>query len=211
MHQDVAKEGRDVMSEEKADGLEPKKSGLVKILFLVFNAILFLAGVGFFALTKMDLLASTPAPGAQAVMQPCAPKPQGMQPSGPQNLGGGQPCAPPQKVQLNPQVPAHAAKATPMLVQMKPFVVNLRGDRGRRYLRVSMEVEVLGEQGKSTMEEHASRVRNRLIFLLSNKTVQEINTTEGKYQLQEDITQQINETIGIALATKTYFTDFIVQ
>jgi flagellar basal body-associated protein FliL len=41
--------------------------------------------------------------------------------------------------------------------------------------------------------------------------VQEINTTEGKYQLQEDITQQINETIGVALATKTYFTDFIVQ
>lgn len=199
------------MSEEEADSLEPKKGGFGKILFLAFNVLLFLAGVGFFALTKMGLLAATPAPGAQAVMQPCAPKPPGMQPCMPQNPRAGQPCAPPQQVQLNPQVPAYAANATPVLVQMKPFVVNLRGDRGRRYLRVSMEVEVLGEQGKSTIEEHASRVRNRLIFLLSNKTVQEISTTEGKYQLQEDVTQQINETLGVALATKSYFTDFIVQ
>ena len=199
------------MSEEEADGLEQKKGGFGKILFLAFNVLLFLAGAGFFGLTKMGLLASTPAPGAQAVMQPCAPQPQGMQPCGPQNPRGSQPCAPPQRVQLNPQVPAYAANATPVLVQMKPFVVNLRGDRGRRYLRVSMEIEVLGERGKSTIEEHASQVRNRLIFLLTNKTVEEISTTEGKYQLQEDITQQINETIGVALATKTYFTDFIVQ
>ena len=199
------------MSEEEAGGLEQKKGGLGKMLFLAFNVILFLAGVGFFTLTKMGVLASTPAPGAQVGMQPCASKPQGMQPSGPQNPRGGQPCAPPQQVQLNPQVPADAVNATPVYVQMKPFVVNLRGDRGRRYLRVSMEVEVLGEQGKSMIDEHASQVRNRLIFLLSNKMVQEINTTEGKYQLQEEITQQINETIGVALATKTYFTDFIVQ
>ena len=198
------------MSEEEAGGVEQKKGGLGKILFLAFNVILFLAGIGFFAFTKMGLLASTPAPGAQAVMQPCAPPP-GRQPSGAQPPGGGQPCAPSQQVQLNPQVPADAANATPVLVEMKPFVVNLRGDRGRRYLRVSMEVEVLGEQGKSAMAEHAPQVRNRLIFLLSNKTVQEINTTEGKYQLQEDITLQINETLGVALATKTYFTDFIVQ
>ena len=178
-----------------------KKRSFKKIILLAINALLFLSGVAFFALTKMGMLGSPPATDANAagkadmMMQPCAQSPsQGqasaMDKSTPQAMVPGQEM---------------------MLMSMKPFVVNLSGDRGRRYLRVAIEMEVMGEMGKEKIEERMTQVRNLLIFLLSKKRLEDISRVEGKYALQEEISQQVNEILGAPLVKKTYFTDFIVQ
>jgi flagellar protein FliL len=50
-----------------------------------------------------------------------------------------------------------------------------------------------------------------LIFLLSSKTFADIDSTQGKYDLQAEITKTINETLDGPFIKKTYFTEFIVQ
>ncbi len=185
------------LQEETAE----KKRSFKKIILLAINALLFLSGVAFFALTKMGMLGSPPGTDTNAAgkagmtMQPCAPPhPKG----GTSDMG---------KATPQPMVPGQEL----MLMKMKPFVVNLSGDRGRRYLRIALELEVMGEKGKQMIEEQMTQVRNLLIFLLSKKTLEDISRVEGKYALQEEITQQVNEILGAPLVKKTYFTDFIVQ
>lgn len=183
--------------------IQEKKGSFGKILFLGINILLCLAGVAFFLLTKFGILAPTPADDAAtaAAANPCQPMAAQAAPPGRATPLG----------QVAPTVEPIQSQEEGVFVQLKPFVVNLKGARSRRYLRVSMEMEIAGETWKAEFDKRLSQVRNRLIFLLSNKTFDDINSVEGKYALQDDITQQVNETLGRGLVRKTYFTDFIMQ
>jgi flagellar FliL protein len=54
-------------------------------------------------------------------------------------------------------------------------------------------------------------LRDRLIFLLSSKTFEDLSTLEGKYQLQAEIAKKLNDALGVAVVEKAYFTEFVVQ
>ncbi|MGE3540104.1 MAG: flagellar basal body-associated FliL family protein [Candidatus Tectimicrobiota bacterium] len=97
------------------------------------------------------------------------------------------------------------------LIPLAPFIVNLSGDNGQRYLRLVAQVEARGDMAKEELESRLPEVRNRLIFLLTSKTFNDIGSVQGKYDLQADITKNINETLDGPFIKKTYFTEFIVQ
>jgi len=101
--------------------------------------------------------------------------------------------------------------SNPALVPLAPFLVNLSGDQGQRYLRLVAQVEVRGDLAKDELEKHLPEVRDRLLFLLTSKTFADISSTQGKYDLQADITKNINETLDGPFIRKTYFAEFIVQ
>jgi flagellar FliL protein len=172
---------------------EAKKRSLGKVLLLAINVLLFLAGGGFFLLTKFGLLPAAPAP---------APEPESA------HSGQAEPA---------PQVAPAPVKATaPIAVELvsvplQPFVVNLSGDNGRRYLRVVIQLQVKGSKGKDDIERNIGKIRDRLLFLLSGKTFEDISAVQGKYQLQQEIVQSINEALGTIVVDKAYFTEFIVQ
>jgi flagellar FliL protein len=181
---------------------EGKKRSLGKILLLGLSAILFLTGLGFFLLTKFGMLASSPVadPKVEAEIQQqmtadTAPAAQ-TTPSDPKTA---------------PSVAPLAAEGQSVLVELKPFVVNLQDERRSRYLRVAIQLEIVGAKWEGELQKRLPQVRNRLLFLLSNKTVDEISSVDGKYRLQEEIVQHVNETLEKAIAQKAYFTDFIVQ
>ena len=104
-----------------------------------------------------------------------------------------------------------SSSGAPTFVPLAPFIVNLSGDQGQRYLRLVAQVEVRGELAKDELEKHRTEVRNRLIFLLSSKTFADIGNTQGKYDLQAEITKNINEALDGPFIKKTYFIEFIVQ
>jgi len=194
----------------------PKRS-LLKLLLLALNVVLFLAGVGSLALTKFG-----PKPVASAVTQ------DQDQHEDQKGTAAHEPAA---KEHEAPAKAPAAAKASgghgssagtksaggqggsgaPTLVPLTPFIVNLSGDQGQRYLRLVAQVEARGELSKDELEKHLPEVRNRLIFLLSSKTFADIGSTQGKYDLQAEITKNINETLDGPFIKKTYFTEFIVQ
>jgi flagellar FliL protein len=99
----------------------------------------------------------------------------------------------------------------PILIDIPPFIVNLSGELGRRYLSVTMNMEVETEKDKSEVEKRLPLIRNRLIFLLSNKTFKDISSVEGKYELQDEISRHVNEVLGKQRIRKTMFTSFVVQ
>jgi flagellar FliL protein len=109
--------------------------------------------------------------------------------------------------------PASKAHAAADLVPMplQPFVVNLSGDNGRRYLRVVMQLQLKGSKAKEEVEKNIALLRDRLIFLLSSKTFEDISSAQGKYQLQGEISKSLNEALGATVVEKTFFTEFVVQ
>lgn len=181
---------------------EGKKRSLSKILLLGVSAILFLMGIGFFLLTKFGMLGSPPA--ADPKVEAEAPQ---------QMAADTAPAAQttPADPKTAPSVAPVAAEGQSVLVELKPFVVNLQDERRSRYLRVALQLEIVGAKWEEEIQKRLPQVRNRLLFLFSNKTVDEISSVDGKYRLQEEIVQHVNETLEKAIVQKAYFTDFIVQ
>ena len=192
------------------------KRSLLKLLLLALNVGLFLTGVGSLAWTKFG-----PKPVASAVAQ-------GQDQEDQQSSAAHEPAAKGHEAPAKAPAAAkasgghgssagtksaggHGGSAAPALVPLAPFLVNLTGDQGQRYLRLVAQVEVRGELSKDELEKHLPEVRNRLIFLLSSKTFADIGNTQGKYDLQAEITKNINETLDGPFIKKTYFTEFIVQ
>jgi flagellar basal body-associated protein FliL len=178
-----------------------KKGSLGKILLLGLNAILFLSGVGFFLLTKFGVFAPPVAVAPNAVTET------------PQQVAVAAPAAEQSEapVQVTPSVEPVVIEGEGVLVELKPFVVNLQSERRSRYLRVAIELQLAGAKWEEELNKRLPHVRNRLIFLLSNQAVDDISNVDGKYQLQAEIVQHVNETLGKAIVHKAFFTDFIVQ
>lgn len=193
------------------------KRSLLKLLLLALNVVLFLAGVGSLAWTKFG-----PKPVASAVAQgqDHHEDQKGTAAHKPAAQGHEAPAKAPAAAKASgghgsnagtKSAGGHSASAAPTLVPLAPFIVNLSGDQGQRYLRLVAQVEVRGDLSKDELEKHLPAVRNRLIFLLSSKTFVDIGSTQGKYDLQAEITKNINETLDGPFIKKTYFTEFIVQ
>ena len=182
---------------ETEEAAATKKKGKGKLLFLGLNVLLFLAGAGFFALTHFGILGAPPV--SETAVDGEA---KGEEQSEPAIKS--QPCAPDKEMMA-------ALEEESVLIELAPFIVNLRGDRGRRYLSLTMQLEVPDEDQKVVVEKYLAKIRNRLIFLLSNKTFAEVTTPEGKYDLQDEIRRHANEVLRQELVTKILFTNFVVQ
>jgi flagellar FliL protein len=178
----------DVAGVEVGEDVETKrpKGSLGKKLLLGINLLLFLAGVVFFLLTKFGVISN---PLLSQVASPSAQTEQ----------------------EENATTAAESPPENLVAMPLRPLVVNLSGNHGKRYLRLILELEVKGDEAKATIDARLGQIRNYLIFLLSSKTYDDVDSTQGKYQLQAEITQTLNDTLGSPLVAKTYFTEFIVQ
>jgi flagellar basal body-associated protein FliL len=173
-----------------------KRRSLGKILLLGLNLLLFLAGATFFSLTKFGVL-SKPVTVArqdpQAHNEPVESYPSPVTTSDRSTVAKSE---------------SHTEGIT---VPLQPFVVNLSGDDGHRFLRLVLALEVKDEKTKAEIDKRLPHLRNRLVFLLTSKAFADISSAQGKYQLQTEINKALNETLGAPLVRKTYFTEFIVQ
>jgi flagellar basal body-associated protein FliL len=185
-----------------SEEVQGKKGSFGKILLLGLNGILFLSGIGFFLLTKFGVFTAPTTAETQAETNTQQEMP----------VNGTPVAQAPPPAQGVPLFQAAVVQGSGILVELKPFVVNLRGDHRSRYLRLALQLEISTEKLEEDINKRLPQIRDRLIFLLSSKTFDEVSQMDGKYRLQDEITQNVNEVLGIATAVqKTYFTDFIVQ
>lgn len=80
----------------------------------------------------------------------------------------------------------------PIIEKLDPFVVNLSDDAGF-LLHVDIQTELTGEEARKRFTYYMPKIRSGLILLLSSKTVAELDTADGKEQLQARVKQFINE------------------
>jgi flagellar FliL protein len=108
--------------------------------------------------------------------------------------------------------PAGAAGAgAANIFPLEPFIVNIYDGQELRYLKVRVEMEMVGVGVKNELDMRLAAIRDSILVLLSTKTLQDIQDVQGKNQLKDEILASINKIIPPGKISKIYFTDFVVQ
>jgi flagellar FliL protein len=97
------------------------------------------------------------------------------------------------------------------MFEMETFIVNLKSENGRRYLkiRVNLELEDLDLQEEVTQK--IPVIRDIVIRIASSRTLEEISTEQGKDKLKDQIVSEINGNLKDGKINNIFFTDFVIQ
>lgn len=107
--------------------------------------------------------------------------------------------------------PADPQKALGPLMAIEPLIVNLADEQGKRYLRVTMELEMEKPEMAEELKKRIAPVRNAILMVLPEKRFEDIRTTEGKAALKDEILAKINPMLSSGKITNIYYTEFVVQ
>lgn len=91
------------------------------------------------------------------------------------------------------------------------FIVNLADPTRPRYLKITIQLEMDKQETDAEVTAKMPQIRDSLIILLSSKTLDEISTAEGKYQMRDEILARINQFMKKGKVVGAYFTDLVVQ
>jgi len=96
---------------------------------------------------------------------------------------------------------------------LESFIVNLadKAGLGKRYLKVTLALEVRDEEKKKIVEGYTVELRDTILLLLSSQSFSEISTMEGKLELKQALLSRINHALGGGVVQRLYFTEFVVQ
>ena len=98
------------------------------------------------------------------------------------------------------------------LHNVESIIVNLAKCEGRRYLKTSLVFRMKSEEAVRKLEGDKVMVTDKLIQVLSSKTIEEIDGAERKTELKREIRDEMNALIGVKDAvTEVMFTEFIIQ
>jgi len=98
-----------------------------------------------------------------------------------------------------------------VLYPLDTFTVNLKSDSGRRYLKTTISLELEGEQLSLELDAKSAVLRDRIIRILSSKTLEEISSKKGKKKVSEQIMNTLNAMITDGKIKGIYFTEFVIQ
>ena len=123
------------------------------------------------------------------------------------------------KIAQLPQDPA-TAEALPVqeeenvigpLYSLDTMIVNLADHGGKRYLRVTMALELSDLDVVATIESRLPQVRDAVLMILPTKTYDDVSSTDGKIALRSEVMEKINSLITKGRVNNIYFTEFVVQ
>ena len=117
------------------------------------------------------------------------------------------------ETQISKSNPASKKDEIKIVFPLESFVVNLadKTGLGKRYLKVTVALEVNDESKKKMVEEHTAELRDTVLLLLSSQSFGEISTMDGKLELKQALLSRINQALGGVVVRKLYFTEFVVQ
>jgi flagellar FliL protein len=98
-----------------------------------------------------------------------------------------------------------------ILYPLDTFTVNLKSDAGRRYLKATIALELNGEELSIELDNKSPVIRDRIIRILSSKTLEEISSKKGKKKVSEQIVDTLNAMIVDGNVKGIYFTEFVIQ
>ena len=98
-----------------------------------------------------------------------------------------------------------------ILYPLDTFTVNLKSDAGRRYLKVTMSLELEGEELSLELDAKSAVLRDRIIRILTSKTLEEISSKKGKKKVSQQIMDTLNAMISDGIIKGIYFTEFVIQ
>jgi len=166
---------------------EEEKKGLPIKLILIVVGVLALAGGGYFAYTNFFQ--------EEAVEESAEKDKNGEE--------GGEGADGENAEELPPGVG--------VMFTMDPFVVNLAGSNGKRFLKVTATLELSSPEVNPEFEENLQKITDSILVLLSSKTFEDVYSVQGKFKLKDEITTRVNRFLVVGHVKDAYFTEFIVQ
>ena len=154
---------------EEADAKPPAKSK--KMLIIIIGAVLLLLLVGGGAFVFISKKNAAAADAAEE--------------------GGGDSTA-----THAPAADHGAAKAPPVYLPMDNMVVNLADPGGEKVAQVGITLEVLDAHAADTVKAYMPTIRSGVLMLLSQRTAQDMLSSEGKQKLIEDILREASVPFG---------------
>jgi flagellar protein FliL len=94
---------------------------------------------------------------------------------------------------------------------LESFIVNLSDQGGKRYLRITMGLELGDPKSAEELTKRLPQIRDSILMILPSRKVEELQTTEGKHSLRTEIVSNLNELLGKEIVKKIYFTEFVIQ
>ena len=91
------------------------------------------------------------------------------------------------------------------------FIVNLSDEGGKRYLRVSMDAELSGEELNEEIEKRLPQIKDNILMIIPSKPFNSLNSPEGKIALRNQLLSSINEVLNSGSIMNIYFTEFVIQ
>jgi flagellar FliL protein len=179
-------------NEEATEGKEKKSSNMLMIIIIVVLILIIILG----AVAAIFLLGADEEEAVDT-----APAPQAKERS----------------VEREPARAASVLEGTRkldeigVLYPLDPFTVNLKSDSGRRYLKVAMSLELEGEELSMELDAKTAVLRDRIIRILSSKTLEEISSKKGKQKVTEQIMDTLNAMLSDGRIKGIYFTEFVIQ
>ncbi|MBU2503289.1 MAG: flagellar basal body-associated FliL family protein [bacterium] len=109
---------------------------------------------------------------------------------------------------------AEAVKMPEMgvLMGLEEIIVTLQSDsRVPRYLRININLELKDQMAVTIATQRLPQLRDIVIMTLSNKTVEDLNTPEGKKSLRDEIFRKLDERMPAGVLMNIYFSDLVIQ
>jgi len=98
-----------------------------------------------------------------------------------------------------------------VIFDVEPFIVNLADMPEVKYLKLTVKLELDSQQGSAELTARVPQVRDTILVLLTSKDAASIRSTQGKFQLRDEITQRVNSILPKPSVRTVYFTEFVVQ
>ncbi len=98
-----------------------------------------------------------------------------------------------------------------VMFPLDPFVVNLAGSGGKRFLKVTISLELSSPEVHEELKENIQKVTDSILVLLSSKTFEDVYSVQGKFRLKDEVTTRVNRFMVAGHVKDAYFTEFIIQ
>lgn len=97
------------------------------------------------------------------------------------------------------------------IFDLETFVVNLNDPGGKRYLKTKIDLEYTSMELAEELKQRLPQLRDVILLLLSNKSLDEIQGVEGKIALRGELILRINQILKNGKIRNLYFTQFVIQ
>ena len=183
-------------AEEGGEEAGEEKKGLPIKLILIVVGVLALGGCGYFAYTNFF---------QDEAVEESAEEGQEGKEDGEDGKGGeGEEGANGEKAEALPP-------DLGVMFTMDPFVVNLAGSGGKRFLKVTATLELSAPEVNPEIQENLQKITDSILVLLSSKNFEDVYSVQGKFKLKDEIATRVNRFLVVGHIKDAYFSEFIIQ
>ena len=97
------------------------------------------------------------------------------------------------------------------IFSLETFIVNLADEGGKRYLRMTIDLELDSEELEGEVKKRLPQVRDSVLTILPTKRFDDISSAKGKTALRDQMLERINGLLTRGKVTNIYFKEFVVQ